>query len=361
MSNKFKLMLLCTFAFVLSCCVNISAKENIKKVDVPKNIVVIRHTNTSLKIKWKKDKDADGYIIYRYKKASNGYVEVKRLDNDKSYWINKGLKRNTVYKYKIRGYKNVDGQINLGELSYWVSGKTYNRHNKKINAKTVKVGSKQVNIGLCSFKKMKARVIPSKYGTNDNKEAFNRKIRWYSSDESIATVNGKGKIQAKSKSGKCYVYAVAHNGKKTRIAIYVKNYARVGTFENLPEYDDIICLLTDYKGYMQDIAEYYSINRLKGNETIRYSLNKDAIVEVSPINTNFQEIKTSIETLLVSYPYYIDVEVYSDSVEFIVRKRDTTDSLPGIVTFYFDNDCSRWSDIRIASHWDAVRFRPEYL
>lgn len=87
------------------------------------------------------------------------------------------MKRNTVYKYKIRAYKNVDGQISLGELSYWVSGKTYNRHNKKINAKTVKVGSKQVNIGLCSFKKMKARVIPSKYGTNDNKEAFNRKIR----------------------------------------------------------------------------------------------------------------------------------------------------------------------------------------
>lgn len=90
MNNKFKLMLLCTFAFVLSCCVNIGAKENIKKVDVPKNIVVIRHTNTSLKIKWKKDKDADGYIIYRYKKAKNGYVEVKRLDSDKTYWINKG-------------------------------------------------------------------------------------------------------------------------------------------------------------------------------------------------------------------------------------------------------------------------------
>ena len=78
MSNKFKLMLLCIFTFVISYCVNVEANENVKKVDIPKNIVVIRHTNTSLKIKWKKDKDADGYVIYRYKKANKVYVEVKR-------------------------------------------------------------------------------------------------------------------------------------------------------------------------------------------------------------------------------------------------------------------------------------------
>ena len=341
-----------------SCIFCVNARECKNKIINKYDITIIRHTDTSLKVKWKKDKDADGYIIYRYKKAKNGYVEVKRLDSDKTYWINKGLKRNTVYKYKIRAYKNVDGQISLGELSYWVSGKTYNRHNKKINAKTVKVGSKQVNIGLCSFKKMKARVIPSKYGTNDNKEAFNRKIRWYSSDESIATVNGNGKIQAKSKPGKCYVYAVAHNGKKTRIAVYVKNYARQN-FGNYPIENDLYTLVTDYKDEIQNIAEYYSVHRLNGYDRIRYTLDNNANVAVQPQNTEFNELKETIENLLVNFPYYIDIDVHSDFVDFIVKMEDTDDSLKGLVTFFFDYDCSDLTYTCIAPHWNAWRFYPD--
>ena len=47
------------------------------------------------------------------------------------------------------------------------------------------------------------------------------KIRYVSSDSSIAKVNSKGKITAK-KAGSCNIYAIAQNGRAAKIAVTVK-------------------------------------------------------------------------------------------------------------------------------------------
>lgn len=363
-ANKVKKIISCflifTFVFGLFHEVNVKAQNEEVIIKAPKNVTVIRHTNTSLKIKWLPDKNADGYIIYRYNRKKKKYIKVKKItDGNTASWIDKRLETNRVYKYRVKSYKNVNGHKVYSKMSRWVKAKTYKKYDKKINARAPKVGSRQVNIGLCSRKKMKSRVLPSKYGKNENKQAFDQTLRWYSSDKSIASVDKNGKIKATAKAGRCYVYAVAHNGKRTKITVNVKNYAKVKYFENFPEDDDIYILLTDYKEAIQEIAEYYSIHRLKGNRIIKFILNDEAEVEVEPANTQYNELYQTINNLLVHFPYYIDIKVYCDSVEFIVRMEDTDKSLPGEVTFYFDNDCSGWPEIRIASHWNAVRFRPD--
>lgn len=152
--------------------------------------------------------------------------------------------------------------------------------------------------------------------------------------------------------------AVAHNGKKTGIAVYVKNYARQN-FGNYPIENDLYTLVTDYKDEIQNIAEYYSTHRIGENKVIWFSLNDDAQVEVEPVDTEYSVVRKSIEKVLINFQYYVKIDIHSDSVDFRVKMDNKNNSLMGWVTFYFDNDCSQWSSGRIASHWEAWRFYPD--
>ena len=48
-----------------------------------------------------------------------------------------------------------------------------------------------------------------------------KKLKYVSSNKSVATVNSKGKITAKKK-GKCVIYVYAKNGVSTKINVTVK-------------------------------------------------------------------------------------------------------------------------------------------
>ena len=58
--------------------------------------------------------------------------------------------------------------------------------------------------------------------------------------------------------------------------------------------------------------------------------------------------------MLIDFPYFIDIKVHCDSVDFILRKEDNKKIAPGYVIFYFDNNCDGWG-FQAASHWEAVR------
>lgn len=92
---------------------------------------------------------------------------------------------------------------------------------------------------------------------------------------------------------------------------------------------------------------------------IWFSLNDDAQVEVEPVDTEYSAVRKSIEKVLINFPYYVKIDIHSDSVDFRVKMDNKNNSLTGWVTFYFDNDCSQWSSGRIASHWNAWRFYPD--
>lgn len=339
-------------------CHEVKAVSNNINIDTPGNVRVYRHSETSLKLKWKTVKKADGYIIYRYNKKNGGYIAVKSIKNAKTTeWIDKQRETNKVYKYKIAAYKMINQKKLFSKKSGYVMAKTYQRDKVKINAREPKVSNRKVYLGLCSSKKIKTRVLASKYGTNENKRAFSTKVRWYSSNNQIAKVDKNGKITAGTTPGKCNIYVVAHNGRRTKIKVTVKNYARAKRYYNCDKEEDLYTLVYEYTDIMQDIAEYFSVNRLKENETINIYLNNEAKVVIEPERKFDEKISREIEDLLVNFPYYLSINIDESEVAFISRKEDTDEALPGYVNFVFDNDCSQWSSW-IAPHWEAVRFYP---
>ena len=337
--------------------------DNAAVISAPNNIRAIRKSNTAVRLEWKGVSEGDGYIIYRYKRSTKKYGKIHTVKGTKAgkwmKWTDKRLKMNTVYKYKIASYRIIDGKRQISNVSDWVSAKTYKRNNRRINARAPELSPKSVYLGLRSSKEISSYVPAAKYGKNKKKVPFSKKVRWYSSDASVATVNKKGVITAGVKPGSCYVYAKAHNGLRAKVKVTVKNYARAGGYYGTYiKEDDIYILVTEYKTQMQNIAEYYSINRLKPRNPIEMKLNNDAEVVITPSNTDISQLKKDIETVLVDFPYHISIKVNADFVEFDVRKQDSQDSLLGYVRFWFDNDCSEWESLQIASHWEAFRYRP---
>ncbi|MCI8956115.1 MAG: hypothetical protein HFG29_03875 [Eubacterium sp.] len=339
-------------------CHEAKAENNNVNIDTPRNVRVYRHSNTSLKLKWRTVKKADGYIIYRYSKKNSKYIAVKNIRNTKTTeWIDKQRETDKVYKYKIAAYKKINQKKYFSKKSDYVMVKTYQRDKVKINAREPKVSNRKVYLGLCSAKKIKTRVLASKYGTNRNKKAFHTKVRWYSSNNIVAKVDKNGKITAGTAPGECNIYAAAHNGRRTKIKVVVKNYARAKRYYNCWEEEDLNTLVYEHTDVIQDIAEYFSVNRLKENETISIYLNNVAEVVVEPERKFSEKISREIEDLLVNFPYYIGINVDVDCIDFVSKKEDTNEARPGHVIFWFDNDCSQWSG-QIASHWQAVRFYP---
>ena len=326
---------------------------------VPRNVRAIRHSNTAIRVRWKADESVDGYIIYRYNRSSKKYKEVKVVkDSSVDKWVDRHLKTNTVYQYKVASYKMVEGKKQVSELSDWVSAKTYKRNSRYINAQAPRLNAKKVYLGLRSTKKIKSKVIASKYGKNKKKKPFSTKVRWYSSDTSIATVDKNGVITAGIKPGKCSIYAKVHNGAVTKVEVIVKNYAKEDDFYNYGQEDDIYTLITDFKPQIQNIAEYYSIHRLQKKESIYIELDDDANVIITPSNADIGNLKEDIEKLLIDFPYYVSIVITRNSVEYSLKKEDTEEALEGNVTFWFDRDCRGWEG-QIADHWEAYRFYPD--
>ncbi|MDE6760370.1 MAG: Ig-like domain-containing protein [Lachnospiraceae bacterium] len=325
----------------------------------PENVRAVRNSNTSVRISWKPDAEVDGYIIYRYDRSAKKYVKVKVVrDSSADRWIDRKLKTNKVYRYKVASYRMVDGKKQVSALSDWVSARTYKRYSKSVNAQAPKVDKKKVNLGLCSSQKLKSRVVATRYGKNKKKKPFSDKVRWYSSDTSIATVDQNGVVKAGAAPGSCSIYAKAHNGAKTEVKVNVKNYAKEDDFYNYSREDDIYTLITDFKPQIQDIAEYYSIHRIGEGNVIYMDLDDHANVVITPENADIGNLREDIEKLLVEFPYYISIEVYCDRVEYILRKEDSDESLKAYVVFWFDNDCNEWWSIQVGPHWTAYRFYP---
>ncbi len=326
--------------------------------DAPENVRAVRHSNTSVRISWKADTNADGYIIYRYDRSSKKYVQVKVIkDSSVSRWIDRKLKTNKVYQYKAASYKVVNGKKQVSALSDWVSARTYRRYSKSVNAQAPKVDKKKVNLGLCSSQKLKSKVVPTKYGKNKKKKPFSDKVRWYSSDTSIATVDQNGVVTAGATPGTCSIYAKAHNGAKTEVKVNVKNYARENDFYNYGTWDDIYTLITDFRPQIQNIGEYYSIHRVREGEPVYIDLDDHANVVITPENADIGNLRNDIEKLLIDFPYDIRIEITAGVVQYIMWSENSPDVVSR-VTFFFDNDCNEWPRIQIASHWTASKFRP---
>ncbi|MGI6500936.1 MAG: polysaccharide deacetylase family protein [Anaerostipes sp.] len=179
-------------------------------VETPKMPCVSSVTNHTIKIKWKKSASAKGYYIYQKKDGKYKYIKKVKGVNNCSFKI-KGLKKDKTYSYYIRAYSGKK----LSDKTYVVSARTTNKKSKVQNITSVNVSVKSTAIS-----KYKTITLKARTKTVSKKKSLSTKVRWISSNSNIASVTQKGVVKGK-KTGTCWIYAIAHNGKKAMTKLKV--------------------------------------------------------------------------------------------------------------------------------------------
>ena len=220
--KKGKVILVVFFMlFLLTLSGNTSRAEEKRtaQVKAPLNLHVVKKSTTSLRISWNPVEGAGGYEIYRCPAGKHNYKRVKVIKNPmKGVWLNKRLKKNKTYKYRIKAYAVVNGVKVLSKYAYTVSARTYTKKSKVVNVNLVKTDTYLLETDFGKTEKFLAWARTTKR----KKKVVSRKLAWYSKNKDIATITKDGKLKAKNKAGVCYIYAKAHNGKNSKkIPVYV--------------------------------------------------------------------------------------------------------------------------------------------
>lgn len=346
-----------TFIITLLCISVISINQGIvvhaakNKVKSPQKIVVQQYKVGQIKIKWERVKKAKGYRIYRYNGKRKKYLPVKTIyKNSKTKWVDTNLKKNKIYKYKISSFIVKKGKKVFSKKSYWVSAKTYNATNTSVNVNQVDiVQNTPIKIGLCSKLKIETLIIPDSKSGNNNAKVFSKKLRWSSDNRKILRVNQKGQIKSFDKQGVCYVYVMAHNGKRKRIKVNIVNFANPKSFLYYKGNNEYINnLLVNYKKEVCNIATYFTkYQEQKGIIEIDDNGN---IVGV-PQSKHYSEIKSDVSTLLTKFPLVMKIYYSDQGVRFKMNYNASGSSYCDVV-YYKGDDCSE-SPLKIAPHWTA--------
>ncbi|MBD5544310.1 MAG: hypothetical protein HDR01_08765 [Lachnospiraceae bacterium] len=171
----------------------------------------VSSATTSQTIRWKSVSGADGYYIYGAKSTAK-YKRLKTVGKSTRKWKRTGLKKGTQYKYRVAAYKIIEGKRVIITKSLPVYSTT--KGGKYGNP--VKVRVKKSSVSVKCQKKVKLKVEVT--GNRLNKAG--KKIRYISTDPSIAKVSKKGVITGVS-PGTCYIYCVARNGSFKRVRVKV--------------------------------------------------------------------------------------------------------------------------------------------
>ncbi|MDY3920316.1 MAG: MBG domain-containing protein [Candidatus Limivivens sp.] len=202
--------------------------EDIQKNSDKLNITtLVTWEGSKIKVTWGKIEEADGYDIFavRCGKELDSRSLVKSVKKTTfSVVLTKisgaKLVKQRGYKVKVKAYKMIGGKkCYIGSSS---SYHVVSKENKSYtNAKKVAVSEKSVVIKKGKTSQIHAEIRKASEKKKLLSKIHGPELRYYSSNTEIATVTEKGRIKAKKK-GTCFVYAVALNGVKARVAVTVK-------------------------------------------------------------------------------------------------------------------------------------------
>lgn len=85
-----------------------------------KSITGLKYTNTtsSTKLSWTKASGVSGYEVWMYKSSLGYYTRVKTISGSSTnYYTRTGLSSATMYRYKVRAYKTVNGVKYYGKFT----------------------------------------------------------------------------------------------------------------------------------------------------------------------------------------------------------------------------------------------------
>lgn len=171
--------------------------------------------NGQVTLTWDKVDGAEGYRIYRKVKGSkDGYKRVATTKN--LQLVQKQLDNKKTYQYYIVAYKTIDGK--KARIGKTLTLYAVMNNAKYTEAKKIKLNKKSYSLEVGAKAKIKAVLLKRE---NEKKmKAESEKLRFYSTDNTVAEVNANGTITAKG-AGTCYIYVVAGNGISQKIKVTV--------------------------------------------------------------------------------------------------------------------------------------------
>lgn len=179
---------------------------------------VEKSTQTTNKLKWKKVKGAQGYLIFGNRCNSGGKKYkvklLKTVGKNTTGYTHKKLKKGTYYKYIVQAYKKVGGKIKILSTSKTI-------HSATTGGKYGNPGSLKLNKTKITLKKGKKFTLKARESAKYKKPKKHRRISYESTNTKVARVSAGGVIQAKKK-GKCDIYVYAQNGVYKRVRVTVK-------------------------------------------------------------------------------------------------------------------------------------------
>lgn len=160
----------------------------------------------SVKLKWssvKNKKGITGYYIVRKDNSDGRWYQIASVSRDKKSYTDKTAKaKNTQYTYILVPFAEYGGYIRIAEPSSWASAVTTRSKAKNVNSLRLERAALGAAVRVGGKTKVKGHFA---------KTAYDRTIRWSSSDNKIAKINKKGKITGVSE-GTATISARTHTG-----------------------------------------------------------------------------------------------------------------------------------------------------
>ena len=182
--------------------------SQVSKLKLPMLLATGKGGNRKITISWRSYEDADGYDCYwSYCDGKRSYKKLSTVKAAKDRVTSRRLDNNRRYKYFVAAYKLIDGKkVYIAKSN---SLHVALKDAKATNAKKVTVN--QTNVRLKAGDTFVIRSRTRLENTNKKELLHAAAYRYYTSDQSVASVSKTGKIKA-LKSGTCVIYVVANNG-----------------------------------------------------------------------------------------------------------------------------------------------------
>lgn len=182
--------------------------SQVSKLKLPILLATGKGGNRKITISWRSYEDADGYdCSWSYCDGKRSYKKLATVKAAKDRVTSRRLDNNRRYKYFVAAYKLIDGK-----KVYIAKSNPLHvalKDAKATNAKKVTVN--QTNVRLKAGDTFVVRSRTRLENTNKKELLHVAAYRYYTSDQSVASVSKTGKIKA-LKSGTCVIYVVANNG-----------------------------------------------------------------------------------------------------------------------------------------------------
>ncbi len=327
----------------------------------PQGVRVTRQSSHCLRIQWKQVEGASGYVVYRKNPGKKRYKKIKTITKGKTVkWKDKKVKPGKTYTYVVKSYKKINGKKVYSKYSDWVSAKADRRTDKKVNVGKVKL-KKNLTLGIRMTGKCGAKLTPKKYKKGKGKKVISKKLRYRTSNTSIATVDKRGVVTAGVNTGSCYIYVTAHNGMTAKMKVTVVDYAKPDKFLYYDGRNKVVnVLLNDYKDEACNIASYFTKNKVGTEEEIYIKMDKSGKIEFTPSTLECEAIREDLEKLLQQFPTYIHIRVTHWDVVFLMIEDPEEPTVYQEVIYSFDENLLNLPPhLIMASHWMYAMHVPD--